>query len=632
MGNVIESSIATLEPFLRDKLEGSLHTAKTPIFYVETLPLNWSFDVIYEKFSKYGGIKEIRNRLGASYKFFETWIIYVNTKDALRALKEFSLDNMNANCSIVDEIPRYLDLYRPPILTEDPEQNAKIERSPHPPRWLILTTRSERGNLFKVKNFINQKIGQLKRPDITRFGRNSFLVNAKSDGQAAMLLNLRLDPEGLVKEIKPHFNFSYARGVIFNEDLHELADDEILDLCPEMIWKIFKVPRSSMIILTFVSSVLPTEIILESEIMRIRPYNPRVLQCFNCYGFGHASRVCTRGKICLVCSQPEHGDCSRLKVCANCKEGHHARDKNCKTFKKEQEALLKANTEHISVGHAKKLLAKRHSYSDVVKASGSSTTISIANVISPATNAGDSQASHTEAHRIAAGKSSRASSGGVPRAPSAGAPRTPSAGAPRASSGGGPRASSGGAPQASSGGAPRAASGGASQASSSGALKKSSSEVTHVSSKALQGSSNAEIQSGSQCSFGSGTRSVSLNDLDEFSLPGSSPGIESLPDPILNSPMVTVHRSNDDEEMEALAVRQKRARTPSPQLSSRSSSQDTSFKKDIRVTDGSSSKKSSIARSGRIKNKDKNASGKISLSRPQIPKSKEPNKKFSKSE
>ena len=400
MGNAIKTSIdgsnktsiATLEPFSGDKLEGSLHTANSPILHVETLPLNWSFDVIYEKFSKYGGIKEIRNRLGKNYKFFETWIIYGNTKDALRALNEFSLDNMNVNCKIVEEFPPGLDLYRPPIQTEDHEQYTRIERSPHPPRWLIITTRSERGNLFKVKNFINLKIGQMKRPDITRFGRTSFLVNAKSDGQAVMLLNLNLDPEGLVKEIKPHFNFSYARGVIFNEDLHELMEEEILDLCPEGIWKIFKVPRSSMIILTFVSSVLPTEIKVDSEIMRIRPYNPRVLQCFNCYRFGHTSRVCTRDKICLVCSQPEHGDCSRPKVCANCKEAHHARDKNCKVFKKEQEALIKANAEHISVGHAKKLLTKRNSYSDAVKTSGSSTTNG-ANVGSPATNAGGSQAS-----------------------------------------------------------------------------------------------------------------------------------------------------------------------------------------------------------------------------------------------
>ena len=600
-----------MEPFSSDKLEGILHTAKSPILYVETLPLNWSFDVTYEIFSKYGGIKEIRNRLGKNYKFFETWIIYGNSKDALRALNEFSLDNMNVNCKIVEEFPQDLDLYRPPTQTEDLEQCTKIERTPRPPRWLIITTRSERGNLFKVKNFLSQKIGQMKRPDITRFGRTSFLVNAKSDGQAVMLLNLRLDPEGLVKEIKLHFNFSYARGVIFNEDLHELMEEEILDLCPERIWKIFKVPRSSMIILTFVSSVLPTEIKVDSEIIRVRPYNPRVLQCFNCYGFGHTSRVCTRDKVCLVCSQPEHGDCTGPKVCANCKEGHHARDKTCKVFKKEQEALMKANAEHISVGHAKKVLAKRNSYSDVVKKSGSSSTNGT-NVGSPAAG---------ESSRASAGGASRASAGGASRGPSGGAPRASSGGAPRASSGGAPRASSDGAPRAASGGAPRAASGGAPQDSSDGA------------SRARGSPSDAEIRAESQCFFSSGSRAGSLDDLDRFSLPDVSPGFESLPDPVDNSPVVVVHRTNDDEEMESLAVRQKRARTPSPNSSSRSTSLDKNTKKDGRSDPGPVSKKSAQCASSSKsdkKNKD-NSSSKISLSRSALPKPVVVNKKAPKS-
>ena len=65
--------------------------------------------------------------------------------------------------------------------------------------------------MFKVKKYINQRLGNVKRPNITRFGPSSFLVHAKTEGQAAMLLNLSLDSEALIKEIKPHYNFSYAR-------------------------------------------------------------------------------------------------------------------------------------------------------------------------------------------------------------------------------------------------------------------------------------------------------------------------------------------------------------------------------------------------------------------------------------
>ena len=300
LGNNSNSSLVTLEPYSVDKEDKSSENLKSPILYVEPIPLDWSFDIIYGEFSKFGPIKEIRNRLCENHKFFETWVIYKNVKDAVRALNEFISDSVNAHCSLVESFPLNLDIYQHPDETENSQQYPETLRSPDPPRWLIVSTHGERGNLFKLKKYISQKLGQLKTPKITRFGRNNFLVHTNSDGQAAMLLNLKLDQSSLIKEVKPHYNFSYARGVIFNEDIYELPDHEILEMCPESFWKVFKVPRSSMIILTFVSSELPFQVVMENEIMRVRPYRPRVLQCFKCFGFGHASKVCTREKLCQL--------------------------------------------------------------------------------------------------------------------------------------------------------------------------------------------------------------------------------------------------------------------------------------------------------------------------------------------
>ena len=612
LGNGSDSSIFTVVPFTTNEIVNMDEMTKSPILHVESIPLNWSFDITYEKFSKFGEIKDIRSRLADNYQSFEIWLNFINIKDAGRACYEFSLINSNMKCTLVDKLPRNVDIYIPPDKIEDVETTTEVVRSPHPPRWIIMTTRSERGNLFKVKKFLNMKLGHVKKPDVTRFGRNSFLVHAKSDGQAAMLLNLKLDTDCFIKVIKPHYNFSYARGVIFNEDVYELSDEEILVMCPERVWKIFKVPRSSMIILTFVNSDLPTEIIFDNEILRVRAYRPRVLQCFTCYGFGHASRVCTRNKICEHCSDPEHGECSRPKVCANCKGAHHARDKNCKVLKKEHEALLFSAAEHVSIGHAKKLLAKRNTYSDVVLGSlgGASKTSS----------AGASQAASSGgASRPSSGGASGPSSGGTSQASSGGASRASLGGASRASSGGAPRASSGGAPRASSGGAPRA---------SDGAHKKTNSEVSKASSKTPQDlSPDTDIQSEPQDTVVSGTRPGSINELDKFFIPESLPGCESLPDVDIGLPMVTVHRSNSNEEMEALTVGQKRARTPSsPHSSSRASSHEKNRKENSRSVEDQLPKKLSSERNSRSKNKEKISLNKISLSRPVISKPGQPNK------
>ena len=59
--------------------------------------------------------------------------------------------------------------------------------------------------------------------------------------------------------------------------------------------------------------------------------------------------------------------CCPPPVCINCKEDHDARNKNCRVYKREQEAVNKANDEFISVGHAKKLLSRTPRYNEVVK-------------------------------------------------------------------------------------------------------------------------------------------------------------------------------------------------------------------------------------------------------------------------
>ena len=131
------SSITTFEPYDTNGKKNSVNV-DSPILYVESLPLCWSFDIVHETFSKYGVINEIKNRLDKNKKSFQTWIVYDNNKDALEALN--SLDNViAAKCSLVEETPRYLDAYRPPKQVNEHESDVML-RSPDPPRWQILST------------------------------------------------------------------------------------------------------------------------------------------------------------------------------------------------------------------------------------------------------------------------------------------------------------------------------------------------------------------------------------------------------------------------------------------------------------------------------------------------------------
>ena len=653
LANGDDSSIFTLEPYA-PSAKGKLNSATSSILHAKPIPLDWSFDIIYEEFSRFGNIKEIRNRLGNNYQYFESWIIFSSDEDALRAYNDFNSTCVSVSFAVPANVPKLLDIYRPYIPVEDLKTSVKLERLPVPPRWLILSSRSERGNLFKIKQFIGQKLGHVNSPDISRFGKDSFLVHTKSDAQAVMLLNMKLDTKSLVKGVKPHFTFSYAKGVLFNEDIYELSENEILTMCPDNVWKIFKVPKSNMIVLTFMDSIVPHEIIIENEIIKVRPYRQRPLQCFNCFGFAHVSDVCTRAKICQFCSQPEHGACTRPRVCANCRESHDSRNKSCNIFKKEQEALLLSAAEHISIGHAKKLLSQR-SYSAAVQDFHPKPALSTTGLNRPqtvqsktsrassggaprASSGGDPGASSGGDPGASSGGASRASSGGAPRASSGGAPRASSGGAPLASSGGAPRASSGGAPRASSGGAPRAfscgalpvSSGGASQASAGGASgvpphgTSSSSLKTPQTSGVPQGSShNSGIRFEPQSPDCSLARSGSPSNFNYFSLSGSLPDLQNLPDSNENFEIV-VHKTMDAEEVESIAVGQKRARSPSSPHSNSHGVGRNAKSKTGRANEGPSNKKSAVEPKSKGGDKSKSSvkviPGKVSLSRSQIPK------------
>ena len=87
-----------------------------------------------------------------------------------------------------------------------------------------------------------------------------------------MVMNLKKTPNNKITTVKPHYNFSYAKGVIYNRDLHDLDEEEILDMCPSKVWKIFKVPRTSMIILTFDDDYLPLSVEIEKEIFNVKNF------------------------------------------------------------------------------------------------------------------------------------------------------------------------------------------------------------------------------------------------------------------------------------------------------------------------------------------------------------------------
>lgn len=304
------------------------------ILHVKLVPLTWSYKVLHSKFEYFGTIKEIRIRYCRTENALETWMTLLDQAHALSACcsisnKEFGHD---LQCSLVGKTPDHLEVFFPadfvPANAKESVRPKYSQRTPDPPTWLVMTTR-DRCNIIRLSKYLHQRVGFISKESITRFGARSALVMTKSQTQSVMLQHLTIEPNDMLKAVRPHMSFSYVKGVIFHRDLYDFSEEEILDMSPNFVWKVFKVPRTHMIIVTFKNSFLPDYLNFKFTEASVRPYKPRPSLCYNCYGYGHPSRVCDADLICGVCSQKEHGSCTLPARCANCGGDHLTRDKKC---------------------------------------------------------------------------------------------------------------------------------------------------------------------------------------------------------------------------------------------------------------------------------------------------------------
>ena len=353
-------------------------TNKLKVLFVKDIHLECNYNIIAASLGRYGRIKEIKMKFNEVDLTWEAWIVYDRYEAAFNACKDISnvlICNSNVKGSLTDNTPKNLESYKPSEWESDAvSDSAILERVPQPPTWIVVTAKEEKYNYYRLSKHLQKLVGGIKSGDISRFGKGRVLIHTRSKTQSVMLSHANVQNDTLIKEIRPHINFSYGRGVIFDKDLYDFEEHEILNMCPPSVYKVRKVPNTSMTILTFQDDNVPTHIIIENERVKIRPFSPKPLQCFNCFGFGHPSNACRNSKICNNCSKEEHGMCESAPKCKNCQQDHKSTDKRCEVYKDEAAALCKANAEHITVGYAKRLLGQGPSYARVLRNPSTITT------------------------------------------------------------------------------------------------------------------------------------------------------------------------------------------------------------------------------------------------------------------
>ena len=135
-------------------------------------------------------------------------------------------------------------------------------------------------------------------------------------------------------------------------------------------------------ILTFGKPQIPKELKVGYSIIKVNPYIPNPLRCYNCQMFGHHEQKCTKSAVCKKCGESgsDHLElsCSKPPKCANCKGNHPADSRECVTLKKEKEINTVKYTNNIPFPEARKIVQNSNkfplkSYSEVAKSNTETT-------------------------------------------------------------------------------------------------------------------------------------------------------------------------------------------------------------------------------------------------------------------
>lgn len=94
---------------------------------------------------------------------------------------------------------------------------------------------------------------------------------------------------------------------------------------------------TTTVCLTLTGSVLPKEVVIYGLVFAVYPYLLPVIQCYNCYRFGHTKKLCRGKQRCGRCGQTPHPNNGCDIKCVHCNSGEHiATDRNCPEYSRQK--------------------------------------------------------------------------------------------------------------------------------------------------------------------------------------------------------------------------------------------------------------------------------------------------------
>ena len=226
---------------------------------VHDLPDGLTYRAIHDIFKPYGTVLRIRVVFdrNCSTRCYVTFSSSTEAKSASEAVCSLDLGSSDLKMELISSrnVAEGDDDYVPNVFEQAVDNSSSpITRIGPTPRWFVGYYRNGTGNYIRASRYLNKEIGHIPPENLKKYGKG-VLIRAKDLTQAKMLLHFRCPEGGIFDAIKPHRSFNFCKGTIYNYDLFEFSEDEILSMCPELVQKVSKMNgRGNMIVLTFFGS------------------------------------------------------------------------------------------------------------------------------------------------------------------------------------------------------------------------------------------------------------------------------------------------------------------------------------------------------------------------------------------
>ena len=286
--------------------------------------------------------------------------------------------------STSDEYITYFMASSKPSKRPYPDSDSDSELLPSTfPHFIVLESLDEK-QLTKL-NPIKKTISGIVNPlSVKKLNNGTLLIEVDKKAYAENLLKMKTFA-GLKIKVSPHLSLNSSKGVVRNSELSLCTLDEIKTyLKPQGVSDVKRISikrndeiiNTNTYIFTFSRSQLPKEIKVGYNLIKINPYIPNPLRCYNCQKFGHHETKCVKSAVCKKCGESgsDHIEltCSNPIKCANCQSDHPADSRNCLVWKREKEINNIKFTQNISFPEARKIVQSQNqfptkSYSQVAK-------------------------------------------------------------------------------------------------------------------------------------------------------------------------------------------------------------------------------------------------------------------------